>query len=227
MSIERKGKLSTDLMKMLRDPMFHNDACIKCRDGEISVKKDVLAASSGYFEAKFRNQNMSGDNPDDTRDILEEDCGKRVMTRLVDYIFSGVLDLKDLRLLEMMELENHAKMMFPGDGLGDMIENYIRDTINPSKNNPFYLSVDFFQSDKDVVEAVDLISSGKLYAGILGELGQRIIEYHNYHEFVKRITTLASLAHHKALTSLEDLTLSYNLYPVSPVSSTSSPWSQS
>ena len=39
------------------------------------------------------------------------------------------------------------------------------------------------------MEDVDLINPGKLYAGILGELGQRIIEYYHYFEFEERITT--------------------------------------
>ena len=198
------------MLKMLRDPMFPHDARIKCRDGEISANKNVLAARSEYFEAKFRNQDMSGDNPDATRVILEEDCGKKVMARLVDYIFSGVLDLKDLQLLEIMELENHAKMMFPGDGLGDMIEDYVRDCIDPYKD----ISEDFFPSDSDVMEAVDLINSGRLHAGILGELGRRISGTF-YEGNVKSIATLASLAHHGALTSLVGLSLySVDLYPV-------------
>ena len=49
MSIDRTEKLSTDMMKMLRDPMFPNNARIKCRDGEISANKNVLAARSEYF----------------------------------------------------------------------------------------------------------------------------------------------------------------------------------
>ena len=213
MSIDRKEGLSRDLLKMLRDPMFPHDARIKCRDGEISANKNVLAARSEYFEAKFRNQDMSGDNSDNTRDILEEDCGMKVMTRLVNCFFSGVLNLQNLRLLEMMELQNHAEMMFKGDGLGDMIEDIIKDFIDPYQN--LSIPEDFFPSDSDVVEAVDLIKSGKLHAGILGELGQRIIE-NDYDEDVKKIITLASLAYHRALTSLEDLTLSTDLYPVSP-----------
>ena len=217
MSIDRKEGLSRDLLKMLRDPMFPHDARIKCRDGEISANKNVLAARSEYFEAKFRNQDMSGDNPDATRVILEEDCGKKVMARLVDYIFSGVLDLKDLQLLEIMELENHAKMMFPGDGLGDMIEDYVRDSINHSIDPSKDISEDFFPSDNDVVEAVDLINSGNLHAGILGELGQRLHTENqtSYQKNIKIIATLASLAHQGALTSLEWLDLcDVDLYPV-------------
>ena len=60
-------------------------------------------------------------------------------------------------------------MMFLGNGLSEMIEDYIKLCIHtyPYPYRDISISEDFFSSDSNVVEAVNLINTRRLHAGIL------------------------------------------------------------
>ena len=88
-SIDRSWQFVSDMMKMLRDGSF-NDVSDKLHDGEIKANKSVLAARSEYFAATFR---WKSNNNHDVEEIVINDCSKKIMTRILKYLFTGVLKI--------------------------------------------------------------------------------------------------------------------------------------
>ena len=117
-----KDKFVNDMMKMLSDGSF-NDVCIKLHDGEIKAIKNVLAARCEYFAATFR---WKSNNNHNVEEIVINDCSKKIMTRIIEYIFTGILKVKDLNLLEFLELKDQVRKMFPGDKLMGPIEEVLK-----------------------------------------------------------------------------------------------------
>ena len=149
LGLELKFDLSerflSDMVKMIREGSY-NDVCIKLHDGEIKANKSILAARCDYFDATFR---WKDNNNQDMEEIVINDCSKKVMTRIIEYIFTGVLKAKDLNLLEFLELKDQVRKMFPGDELEGQFE-YV------SEDNHFYVShtsLDSLPTSEEVVKA--------------------------------------------------------------------------
>ena len=116
-----RDRFLSDMMKMYREGSF-NDVCIKLHDGEIKANKSVLAARCEYFAATFRWKN---NNNHDVDEIVVNDCSKKIMTRIIEYIFSGFLKAKDLNLLEFLELKDQVQKIFPGEKIEEKMECYL------------------------------------------------------------------------------------------------------
>ena len=114
--------LASDILKMFRDGSF-NDVCIKLHDGEIKANKSVLAARSEYCAATFR---WKANANQDMEEIVINDCSMKIMNRIMEYIFYGILRAKDLKLLEFLELKNQFQKMFPGGELVGQIEHFLK-----------------------------------------------------------------------------------------------------
>ena len=121
MGFNLRDKFVSDMMKMLSDGSF-NDVCIKLHDGEIKANKSILVARCEYFAATFR---WKSNNNHDEEEIVVNDCSKKIMARIIEYIFSGFLKAKDLNLLEFLELKDQVQKMFPGDEVEKMMEHYL------------------------------------------------------------------------------------------------------
>ena len=96
-SIDRSKQFVSDMMKMFHDGSL-NDVCIKLHDGEIKANKSVLAARCEYFAATFR---WKSNNNHDVEEIFISDCSKKIMTRIMKYLFSGIMKVDDLSFLEL------------------------------------------------------------------------------------------------------------------------------
>ena len=96
-SIDRSKQFMSDMVKMLCDGSS-NDVCIKLHDGEIKANKNVLAARCEYFAATFR---WKSNNNHDVEEIVVNDCSKKIMTRIMKYLFSGIMKVDDLSFLEL------------------------------------------------------------------------------------------------------------------------------
>ena len=114
--------LASDILKMFRDGSF-NDVCIKLHDGEIKANKSVLAARCEYCAATFR---WKANANQDMEEIVINDCSMKIMNRIIEYIFSGILRAKDLKLLEFLELKNQVQKMYPGGELVGQIEYFLK-----------------------------------------------------------------------------------------------------
>ena len=96
----RLEELSNDMLKMLKEGSAH-DVKIILDDGELLANKDVLAARCEYFAATFRWNNNNNKESED-EEIRIEDCRKKVMERVIEFLFTGVLKFKDLDMLSLM-----------------------------------------------------------------------------------------------------------------------------
>ena len=97
--LDCSDRFLSDMMKMFRDGSF-NDVCIKLHDGDIKANKSVLAARCEYFAATFR---WKDNNNQEVEKIVVDDCSKKIMTCIIEYIFTGILKATDLNLLDFLE----------------------------------------------------------------------------------------------------------------------------
>ena len=122
--MEIKDDMSADMMRMLVEGST-NDVKIVLYDGEIRANRDILAFRCEYFAATFRW--MKSNDQDGAGDIRIQDCSKKVMERVVEYLISGVMRLKDLGFFHLLELVHQIRKLMLKDGLRQKIEKYIRD----------------------------------------------------------------------------------------------------
>ena len=163
----------SDMLKMIREGSY-NDVCIKLHDGEIKANKSILAARCEYFDATFR---WKDNNNQDVEEIVINDCSKKVMTRIIEYIFTGVLKAKDLNLLEFLELKDQVRKMFPGDELEVQFEAILKDETNHN-----YLpstSLDSLPTYDDVVKALSRVETGNLQSEVMAEFAREIEKSHS------------------------------------------------
>ena len=102
-AIDRSCQFVSDMMKMLRDGSF-NDVCIKLHDGEIKANKSVLAKRCEYFAATFR---WKINNNQEVEEIVVNDCSKKIMTRIMKYLFSGVLKIASSQPIVLLHAEDN------------------------------------------------------------------------------------------------------------------------
>ena len=119
--IIRYEKLAKDMLTMLKDGSS-NDVKIILDDGELSANKDVLAARCDYFAATFRYNN---NNNKESGDIRIKDCSKKVMERIVEFLFTGVLKFKDLDLHSLMSLADQIRKLVLGVDLEKSVEKFL------------------------------------------------------------------------------------------------------
>ena len=119
----RLQKLSSDMLKILKNGSS-NDVKIILGDGELMANKDVLAARCDYFAATFRwndnNKDESGN-----MDIRINDCNKKVMEHVVEFLFTGVLKFKDLDLHSLMSLIDQIRKLVLGADLEKSVEEFL------------------------------------------------------------------------------------------------------
>ena len=158
----------SDMLKMFRDGSY-NDVCIKLHDGEIKANKSVLAARCNYFDATFR---WKDNNNHEVEEIVITDCSKKIMTRIIEYIFTGVLQAKNLNFLEFLELKDQVRKMFPGDELEGQIEDILKDEDNDYYSP--YSSFNILPTKEEVVNALSRVENGNLQSEVMAELAREI-----------------------------------------------------
>ena len=173
LNFDLSERFLSDMLKMIREGSY-NDVCIKLHDGEIKANKSILAARCDYFDATFR---WKDNNNQDVEEIVINDCSKKVMTRIIEYIFTGVLKAKDLNLLEFLELKDQVRKMFPGDELEVQFEAILKDETNHN-----YLpstSLDSLPTYDDVVKALSRVETGNLQSEVMAEFAREIEKSHS------------------------------------------------
>ena len=118
--VNRQSDVINNLMKMLALGTS-NDVTIVLSDGEIRANKDVLCASSDYFATMFSNEAF-----DECKNgvVPMKNVKKVVMEGLIQFLFSGLLDLKRFDIKDLLELMNLTQFMFLHNLFTD-IEVYI------------------------------------------------------------------------------------------------------
>ena len=150
-----KKNFNKDMLAMLNKGS-PNDVRILLRDGEITANKDVLAARCEYFAANFRWKEETKDDSD----IVEiTDCSKKVMERIIQYLFTGSIKFKDLGILQLLELFNQVRKLLLKSDLLVLIESYMKDmlvsTIRSQSNTKYAEIILALQNaDKFALEGV-------------------------------------------------------------------------
>ena len=103
-----------------------NDVRIILSDGEITANKDVLAVQCECFAANFR---WKKETKDDFDHIDNRDCSKKVMERIIKFLFTGTIRFKDLGILQLVELLNQVKKLLLCGNLQFLIKSYIKDDV--------------------------------------------------------------------------------------------------
>jgi len=199
-TIDLSRQFIRDMMKMFHDGSC-NDVCIKLFDGEIKANRSVLATRCEYFAATFR---WKSNNNHDVEDIVVNDCSKKVMTRIMNYLFSGVLKIDDLSFLELLQLKDQVRKMLPGDELEYFLREYI---YNPDSLTQEYRDRGggpFFPSDEEIVKTLSLVESGNLQMHDPEEIEEIHELYKNSRD---KILSLASFAYHGVLQQVSELSL--------------------
>ena len=196
-SIDKSWQFVRDMMQMFHDGSF-NDVCIKLHDGEIKANKSVLAARCEYFAATFR---WKSNNNHDAEEIVVSDCSKKIMTRIIKYLFSGVLKIDDLSLLELLQLRDQVRKMLPGEDLEEFLLEYV---YNPGPLTKMFQDYYFFPDDEEIVKTLSLVESGNLQMFDPEEICDILLLSKNCK---KKILTLASFVYHGLLQEVSELVL--------------------
>ena len=162
-----KENFNQDMLAMLNKGSS-NDVRIILSDGEITANKDVLAARCEYFAANLRWKEETKDDSD----IIEiTDCSKKVMERIIQYLFTGSIKFKDLGILQLLELFNQVRKLLLKSDLLVLIESYMKDmlvsTIRSHSNIKYAEIILALQNaDKFALEGVsrDFIFRSVLYS---------------------------------------------------------------
>ena len=197
-SIDRSGQFASDMMKILHDGSF-NDVCIKLQDGEVKANKSVLAARCEYFAATFRWKN---NNNHEVEEIVVNDCSMKIMTRIMKYLFSGILKIDDLSLFELLQLRDQIRKMLPGDELEELIQKYLYSPPDKYKHEKFRKHGKFFPTNEEILKTLSFVESGNLQVLFPEEIGE-ILELSNDCE--NKIRSLASFAYHGVLPNVAKL----------------------
>ena len=189
-----RDRVHNDLMRMYQEGSF-NDVCIKLHDGEIKAVKSILAARCEYFAATFR---WKSNNNQDVEEIVINDCSKKIMTRVIEYIFSGVLEAKGLNLLEFLELIVQVRKMFPGDPLEDKVHDF-------SKWAEYEWTHFRIPTNEEIANALSLVETRNLQPEILVELGRVIVTLIIYEDkqFEMKALALVILLSHGVIESIQ------------------------
>jgi len=205
LKFDLSDRFSNDMLKMFREGSF-NDVCIKLHDGEIKANKSVLAARCEYFAAAFRWKDNNNQKVE-VEKIGVNDCSKKIMTRIIEYIFTGILNANDLNLLEFLELKDQIRKMFPGDKLEGQIEDILK--INDDRYFSPNRIFNILPTNKEIANAFSLVENGNLQSEVMAELA-RAIESLIWHEKrgvknEERTRALASLVSYGVIVSVQHL----------------------
>jgi len=213
LKFDLSDRFSSDILKMFREGSF-NDVCIKLHDGEIKANKSVLAARCEYFAAAIR---WKENNNHEVEKIVVNDCSKKIMTRIIEFIFTGILKADDLNLLEFLELKDQVRKMFPGDILVGQLEDILK--FDDDRYYSFNPILTILPTNEEIAKAISLIKTENLQPEVMDELARTIEssiwqqKYGRGQKWEERIRALANLVSYGVIESLQHLRLDLRLTP--------------
>ena len=125
--ISNKDFVTSDLLKLPKDIV------IVLEDGQIEANKDLLSVRSDFFERSFNNPEFM-ESP--FKSIIMKGCTKAAMRAIVDYIYTGDMDLRNHSLATLLRIMNFSREILIEDDLFNRIEAFLRDllTVNSSES---------------------------------------------------------------------------------------------
>ena len=111
-------------LKHLRSDESFNDVQFSLRDGKVLANSVIMSMSSDYFATMISNEKFIEGQ---TKDIPMKEYGtKKAMESIVEYVYSGKMNLETHGFETPLEILNILKMMLmKTDKLSSRIEKYI------------------------------------------------------------------------------------------------------
>merc|ERR1712142_564183 len=126
--IDAKDKLLTDLLNAHQNGLV-NDVTFICNDGvKLSSNKSMLSVRSPFFYTMF----FGGFKNTVEEEIEFKSCDSEVMKNVLDYVWSGIIDLESLCVEVILKLLETSRMLCL-DTLVKGIGDYLIHNINTSK----------------------------------------------------------------------------------------------
>ena len=122
------GDVVVGNLQRLRSNESFNDVQFSLRDGKVYANSVILSMASDYFETMISNDKFIEGQ---TKDIPMKEYGtKKAMESIVEYIYSGKMNLINQGLETLLEILNIAEMMLmKTNKLSSSIEKYIREIV--------------------------------------------------------------------------------------------------
>ena len=122
------GDVLVGNLQRLRSNESFNDVQFSLRDGKVYANSVILSMASDYFATMISNENFIEGQ---TKDIPMKEYGtKKAMESIVEYIYSGKMNLINQGLETLLEILNIAEMMLmKTNRLSSSIERYIKEIV--------------------------------------------------------------------------------------------------
>ena len=126
-SLDHVDVLVGNLQRLRSNDSF-NDVQFSLRDGKVYANSVILSMASDYFATMISNENFIEGQ---TKDIPMKEYGtKKAMESIVEYIYSGKMNLTNQGLETLLEILNVAEMMLmKTNKLSSSIEKYIKEIV--------------------------------------------------------------------------------------------------
>ena len=106
--ISNKNFVTRDLLKL------PNDVVIVLEDGKIEANKDLLSVRSDFFERSFNNPKFIESQ---SKSITMKGCTVAAMRAIVDYVYTGDMDLRDYTLATLLRIMNYSREILIEDDI--------------------------------------------------------------------------------------------------------------
>ena len=200
-NIENYSRLSSDMMKMYRDRTF-GDVTIKLHDGELSAFSVMLIMRCKVFAASLSLRWKKNSNT-----ILIKDCRTKIMKIFIEYLYSAVLKVEDLNILELHELKDVIRR-FGDDEMEGLIDSHIRVSNVETFDDEWRRRTEdpnFFPSEDEFSRALRLVKTGNLQSYVIEEFLELFNEELRYLPTPETVKMEAILAYQGAPLQVEEL----------------------
>ena len=157
--ISSKNFVTRDLLKLPKDIV------IVLEDGRVEANKDLLSVRSDFFDRSFNNPKFTESQ---SKSITMKGCTEAAMRAIVDYIYTGDMDLRNHSLATLLRIMNFSREILIEDYLFNRIEAFLRDllTVNSSESIAKFLRrIAFSSSISGASTATDLMKCPVLVEG--------------------------------------------------------------
>ena len=115
--VSNKEHVTNDLLKL------PNDVVIILDDGQVEANKDLLSVRSDYFARSFNNPKFLESQ---SKSITMKGCTEAAMKALVNYIYTGEMDLEELSLPTLLIVMNFSRQILIEHDLYNGIETFLK-----------------------------------------------------------------------------------------------------
>ena len=127
--VSNKNFVTSDLLKLPKDIV------IVLEDGQVEANKDLLSVRSDFFERSFNNPKFIESQ---SKSITMKGCTEAAMRAIVDYIYTGDMDLRNYTLATLLRIMNFSREILIEDDLFNRIEAFLTDILTVKSSESVY-----------------------------------------------------------------------------------------